>query len=72
MVEMEVAHRHDVDRGRLETGRPEGRQDRIARVAAHLPGLVAEPLADPGLDQDPTGRRLDEQAVERLAKPIVG
>src|ERR1019366_4115291 len=71
MVEVKVAQRHDVDGGRLETRLPEGRQDRIARVAPHIPGLVAQSLADPGLDQDPTGGRLDEQAVERVPQPVV-
>ena len=50
----------------------ECRHDRRALVAAHGAGLVVEPIADPGLDQDPPRRRLDQQAVERLEQPVLG
>ena len=66
MVEMEVAHRHDVDRLGQEPGRLQRGHDPRALVAAHRPGLVVDPLPDAGLDEDAPGRRLDEQAVERL------
>ena len=71
MVEMEVAHRDQVDGLRLEAGRLHRGHDRGALVAAHLPGLLGEPLADPGLDEHATRRRLDEQAVQRLEEPVL-
>ena len=43
----------------------------IAVVYAHRAGLVVDPLADPGLDQDATGRCLDQQAVERLEESVL-
>jgi hypothetical protein len=71
VVEVEVAHRDDVDRLGIESRVTEGRGDRRALVAAHLADLVADPLADPGLDEDPAGRRLDEEAVQRLEEAML-
>ena len=71
VVEMEVAHRHDIDGLGQEARRLERRHDRRALVAAHGPGLVVDPLADAGLDQDPPGRRLDQQAVQRLEQTVL-
>ena len=69
MVEMEVAHRHDVHAlGQEADGLEHGRDPRTL-VAPHRPRLVVEPLADPGLDQRRDPRRLDQQAVERLEQP---
>ena len=42
-----------------------------ALVGTHRPGLVVDPLADPGLDEDTPARRLDEQAVEGLEESMV-
>ena len=71
MVEVEVAHRHDVHRSRIEPCRDQGRHDRRSLVAAHLADLVADPLADPRLDEDATRRRLDQEAVECLQQAVV-
>ena len=50
----------------------ERRHDRRALVAHASPVFfVVQPLADPRLDQDAPGRRLDQQAVERLEEAPV-
>ena len=51
---------------RVEARLPQRRHDRRAVVPAHRRVLVVHPLADAGLDQHAAGRRLDQQAVERL------
>ena len=71
MIEMEMAHRHDVDRRRVEARPDERRQDRVAGVAAARAELVVGPLADARLDEDAAGWGLDEQAVERLDQAVV-
>jgi hypothetical protein len=71
MVEVEVAHRDDVDRRGVEAGSPEGRHDPRTVVGPHRPGLVVEPVADAGLDEHSPGRRLDEEAVERLEESVL-
>src|SRR5207247_6046262 len=71
MVEVEVAHRDDVDRHGVEAGRPQGWLDPRALVAAHRPGLVVEPVADPGLDEDATSGRFDQEAIERLEQTVL-
>ncbi len=72
MIEMEVAHRHDVHAGRIEAGRAHRRHDRIALDLAHVAHLVRDPLADARLDEDAPGRRLDQEAVERLLEAVLG
>src|SRR5439155_9304382 len=72
VVEVEVAERDDVDRPRIEACVAERRQGRRPLVPAHRPRLLVDPLADPRLDEDPPGRRLDHQAVERLEEPVLG
>ena len=47
------------------------RHDPRAFVAAHRPGLVVDPVADPGLDQHAPRARLDQQAVECLEQPAL-
>jgi hypothetical protein len=69
---MEMAHGHDVDTGGVEAGILERGHDPGAFVAPHRPVLVVEPVADPGLDQDATGRCLDQEAVQRLEEAVLG
>ena len=45
--------------------------DPWALVGAHRPGLLVEPIADAGLDEDATRGRLDQQAVERLEEAVL-
>ena len=71
MVEVEMAHRDDVDRVGLEAGRGHRRSDRRTLVAPHRSHLVAEPRADTRLDEHPAGRRLDDEAIQRLEEPVV-
>ncbi len=71
VVEVEVTHRHHVHTGRIEAGATQRGQDGLARVAAHRPVLLVDPLADARLHEDPTGRRLDDQAVEGLEEPML-
>ena len=71
VVEMEVAHRDDVDALGREPGGLERGDDPRAFVGAHRPGLVVDPVADPRLDQHATRARLDQQAVERLEQPAL-
>ena len=71
MVEVEMAHGDDVDAAGIEARRAHRRHDRRALVLAHRAGLLVEPLPDPRLDQHAPGRRLDQQAVERLEQPPV-
>src|SRR4029079_11482860 len=40
--------------------------------AAHPAGLVVEAFADTGLDEDPAGRRLDQEAVQGLEEAALG
>jgi hypothetical protein len=69
---MEMAQRHDVDRLGQEIRRLERRQDRRALVPAHGACLVVDAFADARLDQDAAGRRLDQEAVERLEQAVLG
>ena len=71
VIEMEVAHRDDVDGLRVEARVLEGRDDPRPLGGAHRAGLLVEPLADAGLDEDATGGRLDQQAVERLEEAVL-
>jgi hypothetical protein len=71
VVEVEVAHRNDVDAPRVEAGLAERRDDRRTLVAAHRANLLGDALADAGLDEDAARRRLDEEAVERLQQPVL-
>ena len=71
MIEMQVAQRHDVQACRLEPGDLEGGGDPRSLVATLRSGLVIEPFADPGFDETAPGRRLDQQAVERLEDPAL-
>ena len=68
---MEVAHRDDVDGRGIEARGPQRRHDRRTLVAAHLADLVGDALADPGLDEDAAGGRLDEEAVQRLEQAVL-
>jgi len=72
VVEVEVAHGDDIDRPGIEARAAESRHDPQPLVAAHRTALVVDPFADPGLDQDSPGRRLDQQAVQRLEEPVLG
>ena len=56
----------------VEAGLSQRRQDRQPAHAALCDVPIVHPLADAGLDQDPPGRRLDEQAVERLGQRRIG
>ena len=60
VVEVEVAHRDDVDGLGFEAGVPKGGDHPRPLVAAHGPGLLVQPVADAGLDEDPTRGRLDQ------------
>ncbi len=71
MVVVEVAHRHDVDAGRVEARPLERRDDRRTVEHSPCPTTLIEPFADPSLHEDAAGRRLDQQAVERLEQPTV-
>ena len=71
MVEMQVAHRDDVDGAWVEPGGAQRRENGLALVPAHRPDLVAHPFPDPCLDEDASAGRLDEQAVERLEETVV-
>ena len=71
MVEVEMAHRDDVDGRGVEAGRPERGHDPGTLHLAHVARLVVDPLTDTGLDQHPARGRLDEQAVERLEEPVL-
>ena len=71
MVVVQVAHRDDVNRRGLKAGGLECGDDPRPLVGADRPGLVVHPLADPGLDEDTPGRRLDEQAVQRLQEAVL-
>ena len=72
MVEVEMAHRDDVDRVRVEAGRSRARARSTGPRSRASPGLVVEPIADPGLDEDAAGRRLDQEAVQRLEQAVLG
>ena len=72
MIEVEMADRDDVHGIGLEARLAQGGQDSQSRDAALPDAPLVQPLADAGLDQDPTGWRLHEQAVERLGERVVG
>ena len=69
MIEVEMAQGHDIHALWHEADGLEHGRDPRTLIAPHRSRLVIEPLADPGLDHDATGRRLDQQAVERLEQP---
>ena len=71
MVEVEVAHRDDVDCFRIEAGSSQRRHDPRTLDVSHRARLVIDPLADPRLDEDASCRRLDQEAVERLEQPVL-
>ena len=56
---------------RVEAGPLERRDDRLAAEAPPRAPALVEPLADPRLHQDAAGRRLDQQAVERLEEAVL-
>ena len=68
VVEMQVAHGHRVDGVRIEAGLAECRHDRVAGHAPLGAAMLVHALADARLHQDAAGRRLHEQAVERLGQ----
>ena len=72
MVEVEMAHRDDVDAAGVEAGVRECRHDPWPFGAAHRSRLVVETRPDAGLNQDSARWRLDEQAVQRLKETPVG
>ncbi len=72
VIEMEMAHRDDVDRAGIESCAPQGLTDPRSLVPAHRAGLLVDALADARLDEDPARRRLDEEAVQRLVQPVLG
>ncbi len=72
VVPVEVADRDGVDRGWIEAGLAQGRQDGQAAHPTLRDAPFVEALADARLDQHATGRRLDEQAVECLGERGIG
>src|SRR5206468_1747388 len=72
VVEVEMADRHEVDRGRVEAGASQRGNDRVALHASDPAHLLVVALPDAGLDEDTTARRLDEQAVQGLDEAPFG
>ena len=72
MVEVEMADGDDVDRVGVEAGVAQRGQDRLAGHSPLCAVVLVHALADARLDQHAPGRRLDQQAVERLVQRVVG
>ena len=72
VIVVEMADRDGIHGVRREPGSLERRNDPRPLIPAHLAALVADPVAYPRFDQDAPGRRLDQQAVERLQQPPIG
>ena len=71
MVEVQMAQGDDVDRPRVEACCLQCWHHGEALVGTHGSGLFVHALADAGLDKQPAGMRLDEQAIEGLKEAMV-